>query len=87
MPSVLVKPTKAYILHCPTIKSPMNISLLLYCMHTHLPLMHIYVLYNFQVVMSLPAMSLGLRFCTSRKGGTGGDGQVLTLGPGNMAAS
>jgi len=30
-----------------------------------------YVSYNFQLVMSLPAMSLGLRFCTSRKGGTG----------------
>jgi len=38
-------------------------------------------------MMSLPAMSLGLRFCASRKGGTGGGGQVSTLGPGNMAAS
>ena len=27
--------------------------------------------YNFQIVMSLPAMSLGLTFCASRKGGTG----------------
>ena len=35
--------------------------------------------------MSLPAMSLGLRFCASRKGGTGGGGRVSTLGPGNMA--
>ena len=43
--------------------------------------------YNFQLVMSLPAMSLGLRLCASRKGGTGGGGQVSTLGPGNMAAS
>ena len=37
--------------------------------------------------MSLPAISLGLRLCTSRKGGTGGGGQVSTLGPGNMAPS
>jgi len=37
--------------------------------------------------MSLPAMSLGLRFYTSRKGGTGGGGRVSTLSPGNMAAS
>ena len=37
--------------------------------------------------MSLPAMSLGLRLCASRKGGTGGGGQDSTLGPGNMAAS
>ena len=27
--------------------------------------------YNFQIVMSLPAMSLRLTFCASRKGGTG----------------
>ena len=46
-----------------------------------------YASYNFQLVMSHPAMSLGLRFCTSRKGGTGGGGQVSPLGPGNMAAS
>ena len=32
-------------------------------------------------------MSLGLRFCASRKGGTGGGERVSTLGPGNMAAS
>ena len=32
-------------------------------------------------------MSLGLRFCASRKGGTGGGGWVSTLGPGNMASS
>ena len=37
--------------------------------------------------MSLPAMSLGLRFCASRKGGTGGGGWVSILSPGNMAAS
>jgi len=30
-----------------------------------------YAAYNFQLVMSLPPMSLGLRFCTSRKGRTG----------------
>ena len=38
-------------------------------------------------MVSLPTLSLGLRFCASRKGGTGGGGQVSTLGPGNMAAS
>jgi len=27
-------------------------------------------------MMSLPAMALGLRFCVSRKGGTGGGGWV-----------
>ena len=43
--------------------------------------------YNFQLVMSLPAMSLGLRFCASRMGETGGGERVSTLGPGNMAAS
>ena len=37
-------------------------------------------------MMSLPAMSLGLRFCASRKGKTEGGGQVSTLGPGSMAA-
>ena len=37
--------------------------------------------------MSLPAMSLGLRFCASRKGGTGGGGWVSALGQDNMAAS
>ena len=42
---------------------------------------------NFQLVMSLLAMSLGLRFCASRKGRTEGGGQVSTLGPGSMAAS
>ena len=44
---------------------------------------HIYASYDFQLVMSLPAMSLGLRLCASRKGGTGGSGWVSTLGPGN----
>jgi len=43
--------------------------------------------FNFQLVMSLPAMSLRLRFCASRKGGTGGGGRVSTMGPGDMAAS
>jgi len=37
--------------------------------------------------MSLPEMHLGLRFCASRKGGTGGGGRVSTLGPDNMTAS
>ena len=32
-------------------------------------------------------MSLGLRFCASRKGGTGGGGWVSILVPGNMAAT
>jgi len=34
----------------------------------------IYASLNFQLVMSLPAMSLGLRFWASRKGGKGGGG-------------
>ena len=37
--------------------------------------------------MSLPAMSLGLRFCVSRKGGTGGGGWVHLKGANSMAAS
>jgi len=37
--------------------------------------------------MSLLAMSLGLRFCASRKGGTGEGGRVSTLGPGKTAVS
>jgi len=37
--------------------------------------------------MSLLAMSLGLRFCMSRKGGTGGGGWVHPKGPNSMAAS
>ena len=35
----------------------------------------------------LPAMSLVLRLCASRKGGTGGGGQVSALSLGSMAAS
>jgi len=38
-------------------------------------------------MMSLLAMSLGLRFCMSRKGGTGGGGWVHPKGANNMAAS
>jgi len=38
-------------------------------------------------MMSLPAMSLGLRFCVSRKGGTGGGGWVHPKGVNSMAAS
>ena len=34
-----------------------------------------------------PAMSLGLRFCVSRKGGTGGGGWVHPKGANSMAAS
>ena len=37
--------------------------------------------------MSIPAMSLGLRFCASRKGRTGGGGWVSALSLGYMAAS
>ena len=48
---------------------------------------HIYESYNFQLVVSLTAMSLGLRLCASRKGGTGGSRWISTLSPGNMAAS
>jgi len=42
---------------------------------------------TFGFMMSLLAMSLGLRFCASRKGWTGGGGWVSTLDPANMAAS
>ena len=38
-------------------------------------------------MMSLPAMSLGLRFCVSRKGGTGGGGWVHPMGANSMAVS
>ena len=38
-------------------------------------------------MMSLPAMSLGLRFCVSRKGGTGGGRWVHPKGANSMAAS
>jgi len=38
-------------------------------------------------MMSLPAMSLGLRFCVSRKGETGGGGWVHLKGANSMAAS
>ena len=38
-------------------------------------------------MMSLPAMSLGLRFCVSRKSGTGGGGWVHLKGASSMAAS
>jgi len=38
-------------------------------------------------MMSLLAMPLGLRFCMSRKGGTGGGGWVHPKGAKSMAAS
>jgi len=38
-------------------------------------------------MMSLPAMSLGLRFCVSRKDGTGVGGWVHPKGANSMAAS
>ena len=37
--------------------------------------------YNSWLIMPLLAMSLGLRFYASRKGGTGGGGRVSTLDP------
>ena len=42
---------------------------------------------TFSFMMSLPAMSLGLRFCVSRKGGTGGGGWVHPKGANSMAVS
>jgi len=38
-------------------------------------------------MMSLPAMSLGLRFCVSRTGRTGGGGWVHPKGANSMSAS
>ena len=38
-------------------------------------------------MMSHPAMSLGDRFCDSRKGGTGGGGWVYPKGANSMAVS
>jgi len=38
-------------------------------------------------MMSLPAMSLGLRFCVSRKDGTGGGGYMHLKGANSIAAS
>jgi len=38
-------------------------------------------------MMSLPAMSLGLRFCVSGKGGTGEGGWVHLKGANSMVAS
>ena len=38
-------------------------------------------------MMSLPAMSLGLRFCVSRKGETGGGGWVHPKAANSMAVS
>ena len=38
-------------------------------------------------MMSHPAMSLGDRFCDSRKGGTGGGGWVHPKGANSMAVS
>jgi len=42
---------------------------------------------TFSFMMSLPAMSLRLRFCMSRKCGTGGGGWVHSKGKNSMAAS
>ena len=42
---------------------------------------------TFSFMMSLPTMSLGLRFCASRKGGTGGGGWVHPKGSNSMATS
>jgi len=42
---------------------------------------------TFNFMMSLPAMSLGLWFCMSRKGGTGGSGWVHPKGANSIAVS
>ena len=42
---------------------------------------------TFTFMMSHPAMSLGDRLCTSRKGGAGGDGWVHPKGANSMAVS
>ena len=42
---------------------------------------------TFSFMMSLPAMSLGLGFCVSKKGGTGIGGWVHPKGANSMAAS
>ena len=42
---------------------------------------------TFSFMMSLPAMSLGLRFYVSRKGGTGGGGWVHPKGANSMATN
>ena len=42
---------------------------------------------TFSFMMSHPAMSLGDRFCDSRKGGTGGGGWVHPEGANSMAVS
>ena len=42
---------------------------------------------TFSFMMSLPALFLGLRFCVSWKGGTGGGGWMHPKGPNSMAAS
>ena len=53
------------------------------CTLTFSPLMTSIIQLKLAVfVMLLLAMSLGLRLCASRKGGTGGGGRVSTLGPG-----
>jgi len=42
---------------------------------------------KFHLVMSLPAMSFGTGFYTSRKGGTGGDGWVYLKSANSIAIS
>ena len=42
---------------------------------------------TFSFMISLPAVSLGLRFCVNRKGGTRGGGWVHPKGANSMAAS
>jgi len=44
-------------------------------------------LHFFVLTLSLPAISLGLRFCVSGKGGTGGGGWMHLKGANSMAAS
>ena len=69
----------------------MNVSVLKINEHVDLKLFRAYSGYirheTFSFMMSLPARSLGLRFCASRKGGTGGAGWVHPKGANSMAAS
>ena len=53
-----------------------------------LPINDAYISHEtFSFMMSYPAMSLGDRFCVSRKGGTGGGGWVHSKGANSMTVS
>ena len=53
----------------------------LWCGSTVVTLTPVFINWLYVIDASLLAMSLGFRFCASRKGGTGGGGWVSTLGP------